>query len=209
MLPVVNRAKLKNPVDFNRADTAFYIFDTLTQLPFSVSVLHHRMYTGAKDDPIFDMDDDRVLENSKNMLKIQAPVIRAVDYYIEGASLDISFEVMSTMYDRITNHLEAHALAMRTNAGYYIGDTFQVFEHLVEFATSIYGRVKYYKEGNKQLDPSDPMSSFLGGRANFMTLFNRKTEPDPDLNQPKHLVCPLEGLLDRMRLYYESSQSWR
>lgn len=211
MQPSVNKALLQSESKSQRTDTAFYIFDKQAQMPFKVSAIHHRMNNAAMGDPMIGMSKKDMDAFSNQMVPIYAPVIKAVDYYMDGATLDISTETAVEMYDRIDRHLDAHITAMRTDVGYYIGDTFPVFETLVEFATAIYPRVHGYKQSNKIKSSEDSFATMMSGRANFMTLLSKKeTEDGPKSgNEEKILICPMQDKLDRMQMYYESSQSWR
>lgn len=211
MQPSVNKALVKAGNTQNRNDTAFFIFDRQSQLPFRVSAIHHKMNNGGMGDPMIGLTKTDMDSFSSQMISIYAPVIVAVDYYIDGASLDISTETAVEMYDRIDRHLDAHISAMRTNVDYYIGDTFSVFEHLVEFATALYPRVHGYKQVNKVKSQDDSFTSMISGRANFMTLLSKSDESEKKKvdGGEKILICPMQDKLERMQVYYESSQSWR
>ena len=211
MQPSVNKALVKAANTQNRNDTAFFIFDRQSQLSFRVSAIHHKMNNGAMGDPMIGLTKTDMDAFSSQMISIYAPVIVAVDYYIDGASLDISTETAVEMYDRIDKHLDAHISAMRTDVGYYIGNTFSVFENLVEFATALYPRVHGYKQANKIKSQHDSFTSMISGRANFMTLLSKSDESEKKKadNGEKMLICPMQDKLERMQVYYESSQSWR
>lgn len=212
MQPSVNKLLVASKSNEQRKDTAFYIFDRGAQVPYRVSMAHHRAHNGAMGDPIMGYENQSKLDSlATQMIYVQSPVMEVVDYFMAGASLDISPETMELIYERIENHIDAHTKAMRERANYYIGDTFEVFEQLVEFAVSIYPRVKDYRDRHKKVDRNDdPFLRMVTGRANFMTILNReavKIEQRDSKNgfQP----CPLIDKLERMQLYYESSQSWR
>ena len=213
MKPVVNTKLLKSKDKVVRNDTAYFIFDRANLLPFRVSTIHQKMRYGGSSDPVLGMTKSQVSEYTKELVSVHGPVIDAIDYFIEGATMDISVETMAIMYDRIDKHIDAHIKAMREDPGYYIGDTFQLFEQMVEFAVAIYPRMKEVRERNLASRTSDdPMKTLLGGRASFMTMVTR----DMDLTKGKKPeekdkvdVCPLVDKFERMKMYYESSQSWR
>lgn len=216
MKPVINKKLLKaknNPV---RNDTAYYIFDRDNILPFRVGVMYHKMKYGSVNDPILGLERSQVNKFTNEMVSTHGPVIDLVDYFIEGATLDIPMDTMLIAYDRIDRHLEAHARAMRESSSYFIGDTFEVFEQLVEFGTSIYLRIKDARESNRQSSTrDDPMASLMGGRASFMTMVSRDqksistSDEDRAELERKARICPLIDRLERMKTYYQSAHSWR
>lgn len=213
MQPGVNKHIVASRNKVKRTDTAYYLFDKDNQVPYRVSVIHHRAHNAAMDDPMFGQSDRDMDEISRQMVYIQTPVIAAVDYFIAGASLDISTEVAEVMYERIEKHLDAHTKAMRNDASYYIGDTFEVFEQLVEFATALWPRVKELRNKTKKhSDGRDPFATMALARPNFVTMAvqsgsikSNKQKEDDEKFEP----CPLIEKLERMKVYYESSQSWR
>lgn len=209
MQPGINKGLIAAKGKVQRKDTAYYLFDKGAQIPYRVSMAHHRMHNGAMNDPMMNQSKDQLDDISKQFVYIQTPVIDAVDYFISGASVDIAPETMDVIYDRIEKHIDAHSVAMRSDPRYYIGDTFEVFEQIVEFAAAIWPRVKGYRDKHKIVSPSDdPMARMLTGRANFMTMLNRQ-EVKVERKEEGFLRCPLEDKLERMRVYFESSQSWR
>ena len=210
MQPGVNKMLVAAAGKEQRRDTAFYIFDKAAMVPYRVSMVHHRAQNGSMGDPIMGQSKSDMDNLSKQLVYIQSPVISIVDYYIAGATLDITPETMDIIYDRIEKHLDAHAKAMRSDASYYIGDTFGLFEQMVEFATVIWPRVKGYRSKNKISSPSDdPLATMMSGRANFMTMLNKAEFKTEKKKENTFERCPLEDKLERMKVFYESSQSWR
>lgn len=210
MEPVINKAMVEAEKKRTRRDSAYFIFDRGAMVPFRVSVAHHKMKHGGIDDPILGARREDEEYNARQLISVAAPVMQLVDYFIEGATLDISYETMVEVYQRIENHINAHMKAMRTSTNYYIGDTFHVFEHLVEFACQIYPRIREEKE-SRLATSDDPMTAMLSGRANFLTMIAKEKElqNEEKSDTPDAIVSPLKEKLERMQIHYESSHSWR
>lgn len=212
MKPVINTKLVKARNTPRRTDTAYYIFDKDNILPYRVSIIHHRMKYGASNDPILGLERRQVSEYSKELISVHGPVIDIVDYFIAGATLDIPLQTMVELYDRIDKHLDAHIKSMREDPGYYIGDTFELFEQMVELCCTIFSRVDEVRKGNiTSLTSDDPMTMLMKGRVSFMTMVTRDTpvtQNKEETSKEKN-VSPMVDKLERMRIYYESSMSWR
>lgn len=211
MQPCVIPEAIRNkPVDTEN-NTAFWIFDRGALFPFRVNSPHFKARTGGMDDPVMGLSKERYQDVGSQMVFVQDTIISLVDYFMEGASLEITPEVSVAVYDRIYNHIHAHMTAMMTNKMYNIGDTFSVFEDLVEFGCMIYPTVDAYKAANRIANVSDdPFTSMLGTRPNFMTMFTKDphASPVPAALQSEVKVSPLVTMLERMKVYYNGGYGW-
>ena len=205
-------ANIRKAVNQN-ANTAYWIFDRGAQVQFKVNSPHFKARAGGMHDPVIGMSRNRFEDLSAQMVSVQDTVMGLVEYFMEGASLEIKPEISTLVYDRIYAHMEAHLKAMSTRKSYDIGDTFSVFEQLVDFACVIYPTVLGYKEVNKlpTVTTADPFANMMYARPNFMTSFNRDTSQAAVVNdtlQSEIKVSPLVDMLERMRMYYNGGMGW-
>lgn len=194
-------------------NTAYWIFDVDAKVPFRVNAPHFKARTGGMNDPVLGMSPTRYQDMSAQMVYLQDTVMSLVEYFIEGATLEIAPETTNLVYDRIYNHMNAHMLAMQSSKSYNIEDTFNVFEDLVDFACAVYPTVLAYKDSNvKTTVPDDPFASMMYARPNFMTMFNKTQSTGmvttSDTIQPQIKVSPLVNMLERMRVYYNGGMGW-
>lgn len=213
MLPtVIKSSNIYKNVDQSN-NTAYWIFDTDSKVPFRVNAPHFKAKTGGMNDPVLGMSATRYQDMSAQMVYIQDTVMSVVEYYLEGATLEISPEISNQIYDRIYNHLNAHMTAMQSSKSYNIEDTFNVFEDLVDFACAVYPTVIAYKDSNvKTTVPDDPFATMMHARPNFMTMFNKTQTKDrteqSDTLQSQIKISPLVSMLERMRTYYNGGMGW-
>lgn len=193
-------------------NTAFWIFDPAAKVPFRVNSPHFKARTGGMADPVMGLSKARYDDLGSQMVYLQDTVMSMVDYFMEGASLEIDPKTLTMVYDRIYNHIQAHLNAMQSNKSYDIGDTFSVFEDLVDFASSIFNTVDNYKSENKvTTNVADPFASMLSSRPTFMTMFTkdpRDQENNAETLQSDVKISPLVEMLERMRLYYNGGSGW-
>lgn len=203
-------AKLHKAVDHSK-NTAYWIFDSEAKVPFKVNAPHFKAKTGGMEDPVLGMSSSRYQDMSAQMVYIQDNVMSLVEYFLEGATLEITPPTLNEIYDRIYNHINAHMSAMQSSKAYNIGDTFNVFEDLVDFACAVYPTVASYKEMNSTTTVAvDPFLNMMHSRPSFMTMFNKSQIETTVEETTTHSVkvTPLVDMLERMRVYYNGGLGW-
>lgn len=196
--------------DRKERGTAYFLFEPSQLHPFSVDMAHFRMRNAANSDPLISTPGVSLEELSRRMVNVHGTIISMVDYYMDGAHLDIETPTAVVIYDRIEDHIDAHMRAMNTVIGYDIGGTFEVFEQLGDFASKLYWRVKEYKTGHRELDRNDPFSSMVGARATFMTVRAARSaqiENNQEARAKKKddQLPPILEKIRRMRTFFEST----
>lgn len=162
---------------FESVSTATLIFDHLYSVEFKVNFSHLRMSNRMDDAPVVHSGRDDYERIVDDLVSTRGTVMQIVDYYIAGATVQLTPEVAEMCYTRIENHIGAHIRAMQSSKHYQMPNI-EDFRQMTDFAMGIR---ELAMVANPQLDSHTLKMNIA--KAFTRPTFVRRSERKRDVNE--------------------------
>lgn len=176
-------------------DTAYWIFDPAVLFQYQVTASHLKMSGGMGNLPIpYDGTNRDMNRITSELITISGTIWKAVTFFVDGASIDMSSETAAKMYTRITAHIAKHLELMRTERGYMWPDR-QDFDSMSEFAMAIRTMALV---ANPNLDSAKVRAGIFSNSGRPSLLSVNKSKLD---NSPPRILSQMDAIDKYAALY--------